>query len=390
MAERKRRPPLLDAFGFAAPCTAVHPATLEPLAAGGDLAATPLPATSRTHPERQDLTLAEGCDTASIIIRSSRPARRPANWVRKVQALQSALTPAVERHGALLLPSGSPVAPWGASEPIPGCLQRALRLDLHFDRAEDFGRLHAAVRLVLPLIPAIAAATPMREGRVTGILSNRLRACLDLYDRFPERVGGFIPEAVFDQAEHDRAILGPIARSAAAAGRAEPPDPQMLNLRAATAHFEQGILSIHAIDAQENSAADMAVLEFIIAILKALVGGRWVSTYLQRAWGTDDLAAILLTTIHDGTHAIVTNRDYLLMFGLMKQEEATADRLLQHLFVELYGELSENARVHISLIIEQGCLAERLSVRLGHDPGAQRLREAFAALAACRTDGPFR
>lgn len=326
-----------------------------------------------------------------ISVQSCRPARRPANWVRKLNALYATLTPALEQAGCTLLPGVSPIAPWPATDgPSPACQRAGLRLDLPFDRPGDFGRLIAAVRLVLPLIPAVAAATPFRDGRNTGHRSARLRACLDLYDAFPERVGGFIPEAVFEQADHDREVLGPIAQAAARLDRTATPDLQSLDWRAATTAFDPNVVSIHAIDAQENAAADMAVLEFILTLLKAQIAGRWVSNYLQRAWSTDDLMGMMSTTIKEGCQAVLTNKDYLLMFGLMKQEDVPAARLLQHLFVELYSELSENARSHIGLIIEHGDLATRILARTGKRPSIEKLRSAYAQVASCRTGAAFR
>ena len=51
---------------------------------------------------------------------------------------------------------------------------QSAHLNLPFADDEQFGRLHAAVRLVLPLLPAIAAASPVMGGKVTGLLDNRL------------------------------------------------------------------------------------------------------------------------------------------------------------------------------------------------------------------------
>lgn len=391
MAERLRRTPPLDSFGFAVEAACVEQESLAILPIGATVALTPLPSTSRTHPDRRDLQVVLGSAPERISVQSSRPARRPANWVRKLTALHATLTPALEQAGCALLPGVSPIAPWPATDGAsPACLRAGLRLDLPFDRAGDFGKLISAVRLVLPLIPAICAATPFRDGRNTGHRSARLRACLDLYDAFPERVGGFIPEAVFEQADHDREVLGPIAQAAARLDRAALPDLQSLDWRAATTAFEPNVVSIHAIDAQENAAADMAVLEFILAVLKAQLAGRWVSNYLQRAWSTDDLMAIMTITIKEGCQAVLTNKDYLLMFGLMKQEDVPAARLLQHLFVELYGELGENARGHIGMIIEHGDLATRILARAGKRPGIERLRSVYQQLAASRMGVAFR
>ena len=80
---------------------------------------------------------------------------------------------------------------------------------------------------------------------------------------------------------------------------------------------------------------------------------------------------------------------YLFMLGMLKQEQVSVSALLKHLFVELYGELSENARGHVGLIIEHGCLSARMLARAGKRPGTDKIRGICAQLAACRTAGPF-
>ncbi|HYE03301.1 MAG TPA: glutamate-cysteine ligase family protein, partial [Phycisphaerales bacterium] len=51
---------------------------------------------------------------------------------------------------------------------------QSVHLNLPFRGDEEFGRLHAAVRLILPMLPALAASSPMMDGRVTGVADNRL------------------------------------------------------------------------------------------------------------------------------------------------------------------------------------------------------------------------
>ena len=51
---------------------------------------------------------------------------------------------------------------------------QSTHLNLPFRDDAEFGRLHAAMRLVLPSLPALAASTPLKEGRPTGFLDSRL------------------------------------------------------------------------------------------------------------------------------------------------------------------------------------------------------------------------
>ena len=51
---------------------------------------------------------------------------------------------------------------------------QSVHSNLPFADDEEFGRLHAAIRLLLPILPALAASSPVMEGRVTGLLDTRI------------------------------------------------------------------------------------------------------------------------------------------------------------------------------------------------------------------------
>jgi gamma-glutamyl:cysteine ligase YbdK (ATP-grasp superfamily) len=51
---------------------------------------------------------------------------------------------------------------------------QSVHLNFSFHGDEEFARLHAAVRFLLPVLPAIAASSPAMEGKLTGLLDNRV------------------------------------------------------------------------------------------------------------------------------------------------------------------------------------------------------------------------
>ncbi|MCB0763600.1 MAG: glutamate--cysteine ligase [Flavobacteriales bacterium] len=260
---------------------------------------------------------------------------------------------------------------------------QSTHLNLPFANDDEFSKLHAAIRLLLPIIPALSASSPILDGRSTGFLDGRMEAYLHHQDRMPELMGSLIPEAVFSQEDYYRTIFSPIAQAMAPFDTDHVMDHHFANSRGAIARFDRGAIEIRVIDIQECPGADLAIAEFIVAVLKALTSGRWVSSYLQRAWSEHDLLPIFLQVIKDAGGAVIANRDLLLMFGLMKQERMTAQKLWQHLFVELYSELSESARQHIAHILEHGCLARRILARTGKRPSMEKLRTVYADLARC-------
>jgi gamma-glutamyl:cysteine ligase YbdK (ATP-grasp superfamily) len=66
---------------------------------------------------------------------------------------------------------------------------QSTHLNLPFAGDEEFGRLHAAIRLVLPIIPALAASSPYLDGRFTGLLDARLETYRHNQARIPSLTG---------------------------------------------------------------------------------------------------------------------------------------------------------------------------------------------------------
>ncbi|MBL7937948.1 MAG: glutamate--cysteine ligase [Flavobacteriales bacterium] len=260
---------------------------------------------------------------------------------------------------------------------------QSTHLNLPFANDDEFSKLHAAVRLLLPIIPALSASSPILDGKATGFLDSRMEAYLHHQERLPELMGSLIPEPVFSQEDYYREIFSPIAKAMAPFDTERVMDHHFANSRGAIARFDRGAIEIRVIDIQECPSADLAIAEMIVAVLKALAGGRWVSPYLQRAWSEHDLLPLFLQVIKDAGNANIANRDYLLMFGLMKQEQMSAQKLWQHLFVELYGDLSEGCRQHIANILEHGCLAARVLKHTGKKPSLDKIRGVYGRLAMC-------
>jgi carboxylate-amine ligase len=237
----------------------------------------------------------------------------------------------------------------------------------------------------------LSASSPILDGKDTGFLDARMEAYLHHQERLPQLMGSLIPEAVFSQEEYYREIFSPIAKAMQPFDTEHVMDHHFANSRGAIARFDRGAIEIRVIDIQECPSADLAIAELIVAVLKAMANARWVSSYLQRAWDEADLLPLFQQVIKDAGDASITNRDYLLMFGLMKQDEMSAGKLWQHLFVEVYGDLSEGCREHISFILEHGCLAKRILARTGPQPSHEVLCSVYRELADCLDkDRPFR
>ncbi|MBK7268833.1 MAG: glutamate--cysteine ligase [Flavobacteriales bacterium] len=260
---------------------------------------------------------------------------------------------------------------------------QSTHLNLPFATDEEFSKLHAAVRLVLPLIPALSASSPILDGKVTGHLDSRMEAYLHHQERLPQLMGSLIPEAVFTQEDYYREIFGPIGKALAPFDPENVMDHHFANSRGAIARFDRGAIELRVIDIQECPNADLAIAELIVALTRAMTKGRWTSTYLQRAWSETDLLAIFKQVIRDADKAEIIDRDFLVMFGVMKEERMTAQRLWEHIVQELRSELSEGAQDVISHILQHGCLARRILGRTGASPTEDTVRKVYTEIAEC-------
>src|SRR5262249_40857437 len=93
---------------------------------------------------------------------------------------------------------------------------QSVHLNLPFADDEEFGRLHAAVRIVLPILPALAASSPIVEGRPTGAVDSRLEVYRGNSRRIPSITGHVVPEAVFSESGYRDEILAKLYADIAA------------------------------------------------------------------------------------------------------------------------------------------------------------------------------
>jgi gamma-glutamyl:cysteine ligase YbdK (ATP-grasp superfamily) len=299
-----------------------------------------------------------------------------------------------------------------------GNLQGA-QVRLPFAGDDEFTRLHAAARLVLPLIPGLAASSPLRDGRLTGLLDSRLEAYRADSARVPLRVGLLVPEAALGREAYQADVLGPLSR------QLEPLDPEGLlrgepvDARGVVPRFDHGFLELRLLDAQECPRADVAVSALVCAAVKAMVEERWCPLRAPGSAGSGQLdfearalAATLDACIRDGDLARVEDTALRKAFGW----SAGKAPFVRDLWEKLVGELlvddpswgSEYQEV-LELYLDRGCLARRIvraatggredqalaSARspLGGvtapdlSPAIERQREVYRELALCLAEG---
>ncbi len=269
---------------------------------------------------------------------------------------------------------------------------QSMQLNLPFCGDEEFGRLHAAVRLLLPLMPALAAASPVVQGKVTGLQDTRLEYYRGNQRRVPSVTGEVIPEPVYTVGAYNETILKKMYREIALYDPDGILQHEWLNSRGAIPRFDRSAIEIRVLDVQERPEADLAIAAANAAVLKALVAERWSSQESQAYWPVDRLVSILRRTARLGKSAVINDVEYLNAFGF-PEPEATAGELWRHLLAEvlpLVGDMGKDLSDALALILDRGTLSQRILGAVGQEPSRDELRNLCRRLCRCLVDGePF-
>lgn len=278
---------------------------------------------------------------------------------------------------------------------------QSMHINLPFGNDDEFGRLHAAIRILLPILPALAASSPIVEAQVSGLLDTRLEFYRKNSQRVPAVAGQVIPERADSRAAYERDILETVYAGLA------PFDPEGVlryewsNARGAIARFDRDAIEIRVLDIQECPQADLAIAAAIVSVLRAILEERWSPLAKVRSWPGDPLAALFRSTLRDADAALIDSGEFLALFG-MNRGGATAGELWSHLIRETLLSTSEREtwREPLETILTEGPLARRILTRLGISPNPDgtlatgnhpiprdRIAAVYRALCDCLDQG---
>ncbi|MFH2145161.1 MAG: glutamate-cysteine ligase family protein [Candidatus Omnitrophota bacterium] len=268
---------------------------------------------------------------------------------------------------------------------------QSTHLNISFNGDEEFSRLHAAVRLVLPLIPALCASTPVIGGKPSGWLDTRLVYYAQNQSKIPSISGEIIPEpGIRSRQEYEDRILKPMYRDIAVFDKKGLLQEEWLNSRGAIARFERSAVEIRIIDSQECIQAEIAVCGFIAEVIRTLVEERWIGFGKQRDWDNPGLVKIYRDILKQGMAAIINDRAYLAAFGYKKQSGAcTAGQLWRHLMQTVLPQENKKFkkwRGALEIILGEGNLAERITVALKAGSSRKQIIDVYRKLAAALQD----
>jgi carboxylate-amine ligase len=262
---------------------------------------------------------------------------------------------------------------------------QSTHLNLPFFDDEEFAKLHAAVRIILPLLPALCASSPILDGRLTGMLDTRMKYYRTNQSKMPSITGKVIPEAVFSKRNYLNTIYEKIKSDIAPYDPGNVLNPIWVNSRGAIPRFDRGSIEIRIMDIQECPAADMAILSLVIETIKALVGQKFVDFESQMKWKTDFLAQLLEKSSERAQDVVVDNPEYLAVFDFPGRAATMVD-LWSHIaerHMRAGNVAISTARREIDVVLNEGTLAQRIVKALGKDVSTENITVVYKRLADC-------
>lgn len=258
---------------------------------------------------------------------------------------------------------------------------QSMHINMPFNGDEEFGRLHAAIRVLMPFIPALTASTPLLDGKLTGFADSRLEVYRHNQDKIPSIAGSVVPEAVFTKADYYDKIFNPIIADIAPFDKENILDHHFLNSRGAIARFDRNAIELRIIDLQESPFVDINIALFIFETLHSLASGDWIATKAQMDIPTNRLADMFVGCVRCGSDMTITDEGYLALFGL--KQPCRVGEFWTMVLNRVSGRLGKTTIDIIEKIIAQGSLSERIVRKLGANPSRSVIDSLYRDLAAC-------
>ncbi|MCC5013574.1 MULTISPECIES: glutamate-cysteine ligase family protein [unclassified Legionella] len=318
------------------------------------------------------------------------------------QAIQS-LQPLLDQHNLQLMPSGA--HPWmnplteterwphgnnaiyRQYDSIFNCQGhgwanlQSMHVNLPFANDGEFCQLHNTIRLLLPLLPALAASTPFLDGKATGLKNSRLYFYGKNQQRIPSISGDIIPEFIRSEEEYRETILAPMYDDI------RPYDPEgilqyeWLNSRAAIPKFDYKAIEIRILDSQECVQADIAIALAIHAILNY-----WQQNspyYLDTPCDSKRLKTVYEQTIKEGLSVTVDDAELYRQWQLPQKRTLSCRDIWSQLLERVSSDLDNPCQRALEYILSQGNLSERLLRACGNDYTKPTLARLYRQLTHC-------
>jgi carboxylate-amine ligase len=263
---------------------------------------------------------------------------------------------------------------------------QSMHINLPFAGDAEFARLHAAIRVLLPLLPALASSSPYALGRNTGFLDYRMEVYRHNARRVPSLSGDVVPEPVYSEQAYRSEIFERMYADIA------PHDPEgvlrheWLNSRGAIARFERDAIEIRVIDTQEAPVVDLAIAAAVAHLAQGFSSGELADFERQARLPVATLADVFQRSLRHAEQTPVEDADYLAVLG-MPGARASVLEIWQALLERRPRALDAAARAALDHILRHGPLSRRMLAFAGAEPSRARLQALARELTLCLEQG---
>ena len=256
---------------------------------------------------------------------------------------------------------------------------QSMHINLPFFDDKEFERLHAAIRILLPIIPALAASTPILDNTISEFTDARLVEYQKNQKKIPITAGKVIPEALFTEADYNTQIFAPIREAYRPYDTEGILDHYFLNSRGAIARFDRGAIEIRVIDLQESPKADILMAKIITGALSLICLERWTPVSEQKQLDTDELKSIFDACVSEGHSAKIINASYLRQFGVTN-DSISAQELWLLLLASAAPTITAQSVMDAKKLIERGTLSSAIVNKIEE---GNSIEQVYQELAKC-------
>lgn len=259
---------------------------------------------------------------------------------------------------------------------------QSMHVNLPFADDTQFEKLLAATRLLLPVLPAIAASSPLAEGAATGYMDYRMHVYRDQSPACPHIVGAVIPEVVRSRGELEQQILAPMYADIAPGDPAQHLRFEWLNARGVIPRFDRSALEIRVLDMQECPQADLALAALIVDLTQWLYAGEIAPLSAQQALSTSTLSGLLCACNRNAEQTVIADANYLNVLGF-PGKRCSAQELWYYLGETLLSYGAHHLKLwqsHLRIVLQHGPLARRIMRALAGQTSRAALRTVYARL----------
>jgi carboxylate-amine ligase len=268
---------------------------------------------------------------------------------------------------------------------------QSTHVNLPFGRTDrDLVDLYNAVGCLLPYLPAVAASSPVVEGRARRHADNRLMYYRTNQARIPQITGNVVPEFLDAVGQYRTSVLQPIYRALGETPGAGALRHEWVNSRGAILRFQRRALEVRILDVQECVRMDVALAAFVRAALRWLMRALREGEVLLPEHGM--LVADLARVITDGRAARVRASH----LGPGARSDRRAGDVLAFVLARSRREATPDERPLLRLVgnrLARGSLSEMMRARLRGGSGGTARRRLIALyeelIAALESNRPW-